>query len=60
MTHTRLFQQIVTDTHKLLRLKLQFAQGDMSAKAQIDQLDQAISLKQALLEGLGNIPPSPK
>ena len=56
MTSTRLFRQIVTDTQKLLRLKLQFAQGNTFLKTEIDQLNQAISLKQALLDGLQ--PPS--
>lgn len=54
MAHTRLFQQIVSDTQKLLRLKLQLAQGNPSAQEKIDQLKQAISLKQALLDGLGD------
>ena len=56
MTSTRLFRQIVTDTQKLLRLKLQFAQGNTFLKTEIDQLNQAISLKQALSDGLQ--PPS--
>ena len=51
MAHQDLFRQIVTDTQKLLRLKLQLAQG-RPVQSEIDQLGQAIALKQALLEGL--------
>jgi len=52
MAHAKLFQQIVSDTQKLLRLKLKLAQGDTSVQPEIDELNQAISLKQALLNGL--------
>lgn len=59
MAHEHLFQQIVTDTQKLLRLKFQLAQGQTSIQPQIDQLGQAIALKQALLEGLSDPPAKP-
>lgn len=52
MAHAKLFTQIVSDTQKLLRLKLKLAQGDDSVQTEIDELNQAISLKQALLNGL--------
>lgn len=52
MAHAKLFRQIISDTQKLLRLKLKLAQGDDSVQSEIDELNQAISLKQALLNGL--------
>lgn len=59
MAHEHLFQQIVADTQKLLRLKFKLAQGHTSIQPQIDQLGQAIALKQALLEGLSDPPAKP-
>ena len=47
-----LFHQIVSETHQIMRLHLQLAQGDQSVLPHIDELTQALAVKRAILEGI--------